>query len=162
MNYEFKNIALFLLIVIALTSCCKRFVPTTTTDVKDSVHERTVIQYHSDTIHLKGDTVTLTKQIPCPDVKIEEHRASGRAKLDVSLKNGLLKVDCHTDSLLHVIDSLETRITEKNRIRTETITIRQPMEVIKHRVPAWCWWLIAGVVAYISGKIFFKTHFLKI
>lgn len=162
MNDELRNTVLFLLLTIVLASCCKRFVPTTTTDVKDSVYERTIIQYHSDTIRLSGDTVTLTRQISCPDVQVEEHQTKGRTKLDVSLKNGLLKVDCHTDSLLHMIDSLETRITEKNRVRTETITIRQPVEVIKYRVPAWCWWLMAGVLAYIGGKIFLKTYFFKI
>lgn len=102
------------------------------------------------------------KQIPCPEAKFDTVSVSGKAHLHVSIKDGKLKAECKTDSLLKVIDSLETRVTQRTRIRTETITIRQPVEVIKYRTPGWCWLLIAAVIAYIGSKIIFKKYLFRI
>lgn len=161
MNW-FKHIIFLTIVAFTITSCCKRFVPTTSKDVTDSTYETTIIKYHSDTIQVKGDTVMIEKQIPCPDVIVDTVAISGKARLHISLKNGMLKAACKTDSLLKVIDSLETRVTEKTRVRVEKITVRQPVEVVKYRTPGWCWLLIAGVVAFAGAKFIFTRYFLKI
>lgn len=51
------------------------------------------------------------------------------------------------------------RVREVERVRHDTISdtqvIREPYEVdvIKERVPAWCWWLVAIVGAFVVYKV---------
>ena len=51
------------------------------------------------------------------------------------------------------------RVREVERVRHDTIrdtqVIKEPyeVEVIKERVPAWCWWLLAVVVVFVGYKI---------
>ncbi|MBQ1753076.1 MAG: hypothetical protein IIT93_03685 [Paludibacteraceae bacterium] len=51
------------------------------------------------------------------------------------------------------------RVREVERVRHDTIrdtqVIKEPyeVEVIKERVPAWCWWLVAVVGAFVVYKV---------
>lgn len=128
------------------------------TEIKDSTHTETVIQYHSDTVHIPGDTVSVTVQIPCPDVKLNEKKTTGKTTAKISVKDGMLRVDCMTDSLTHVIDSLQERITNTKSFKNEKITIYQPVEVVKKKIPWWVWLLIAGNLGYIYLKISGKLN----
>lgn len=149
---------LYILLVIVFASCCKKMMPVgTDTETKDSTHTETIIRYHSDTVRLPGDTVSITVPIPCPDAKIEQQKTSGKTTAKVSVTGGMLRVDCMTDSLNHVIDSLKETITTTKSVKTEKITVYQPVEVVKKKIPFWVWLLIAGNVGYIwlraSGKL---------
>lgn len=140
--------------VISLSACSRKTFPVTTTrDVKDSTLVETIVTYRSDTIMLKGDTVTLTATIPCPDVVLKEQKNSGRVTLNTELKNGVLKVECVTDSLMHVVDSLKELNTRIMRIKSEVITVSTPVDVIKYRIPFWVVLLIVVNLLYITGRI---------
>lgn len=51
------------------------------------------------------------------------------------------------------------RVREVERVRHDTVSntqvVKEPyeVEVIKERVPAWCWWLVAVVGAFVVFKV---------
>lgn len=145
---------LFLLIAFA---SCKTMQPvvTTKTIIKDSVVTKTETVYRDTTIYLPGDTTEISVAIPCPDVKIDVATTKGRTTLTAKTDGrGNLKIDCKTDSLLLVIDSLKNTITETQKFHTELKQdiIEKPVTVIKYKVPKWCWWLLIINLAYLAWR----------
>lgn len=92
-------------------------------------------------------------------MQIDTTIRKGRTSLTVKAAKGTLKIDCSADSLQHIVDSLKEVIKRKVHIRFQKVTIRQPVEVIKHRIPWWVWVLIALNAGYIYGKVTGKLRF---
>jgi hypothetical protein len=122
---------------------CKATKPMVTTVIKDSIVTQIKTEYHTDTLLVKGDTVEVTESIPCPDVKIERWVTKGNTKLAYSINNGWLNINCHTDEWLHIIDSLETKITTIEGYHSKVDTVIKEVELIKYKVPKWCWILLS-------------------
>lgn len=136
--------------------------PQIQTVIKDSVVERTVIKYHSDTVTIPGDTIVFEKAIPCPDAVVDTVIKKGHTTLSAKLFNGRLQVICKADSLLHIIDSLqEVSHFREDWHQKETI-IFQDKEVVKNKVPKWCWYLLLIVSIYIGGKLLIWKYKLPV
>lgn len=144
---------LMILTLTLLVGCSRKMLPVLHTIIKDSVvySEKEVVK--RDTIYKIGDTVTMQVVIPCSDAKLDTFIKKGKTSLTATIHNGLLNVDCKTDSLQHLIDSI-TRIKEKVTIHTEMKEVG--VAVIKNKVPAWCWWLIGFNVLAIAWKLRFS------
>ena len=149
-----KILVLFFMGVIAC-SCSRRTIPviTNTVEIRDSVSTDTLYIARDTTIYLPGDTLQISEAIPCPDVVVDRRVKAGNITATVHLRNGLLNVDCMTDSLMRVITTQEQRIRSM-RTRSEKTTTQVPYEVIKYRVPKWCWWLLIANVLYIGFMVY--------
>jgi hypothetical protein len=146
-----------LLIAVAFASCKTAQLPTITEKViiKDSVVVKTDTQYSEKIIQLPGDTTEISVAIPCPDVKIDVAKTNGRTTLTAKTDGrGYLKIDCKTDSLTLVIDSLKTIITETQKFHSELkqVVVEKPVTVTKYKVPKWCWWLLIINIAYLAWR----------
>lgn len=133
-------------LIIALASCKTTKLPTTEKSViKDSIIEKEKIIYRDSLVQLPGDTITLNLTIPCPDAVVNEYAGNERMSLTAkSNGKGKIKVNCKTDSLSIVIDSLKTIIREKEQYHSSTQVILQPypVTVIKYKVPQLVKWLL--------------------
>ena len=146
------RIILFIIIAASFTSCISqkkcndRYPPQIIT--KDSVVEREVVTYRDTTITVPGDSVKIHDTIPCPDVVYhkEVKSKSGRTTAKVDINKGTLTVECKTDSLQRVIDSLASVIKTKEVYKTTTVIKEKP--VTKYRIPKWCWWYIGITLGY--------------
>ena len=159
MMYKILLIALFGLI---LTSCSPKLTPVAGA-TKDSVFVKEHTIYTHDTVTTVGETVELIKFIKCPDAKFDTVIKKGNTTITASLKNGSLSMQCKSDSLTHIIDSITT-LKQKEFYHTETITVN--VEVVKYKVPKWCWWLLLGVFCYVAycfknPIVFFIKSFIK-
>lgn len=139
------KILTILLLMICFASCRTAKLPPAETKIetKDSIIERETVVYRDTTIILPGDTTEIT--IPCPDVTINEYAGKGRVKLSArSDGKGNVKINCAADSLTLVIDSLKNVIREKERYHStvKETKVPYPVEVVKYRVPRWCWWVL--------------------
>lgn len=141
---------LFCLSCVTRKKCAERYPPQIIT--KDSIVEKENITYRDTTIVVPGDSVQIHDSIPCPDVVYHKTITSkiGKTKASVHINKGRLDVDCKTDSLRAVVDSLVTISKTKELHRTETIIHNVP--VIKYRVPQWCWWYIVVTVGFMVWR----------
>ena len=101
---------------ISRQKCADRYPPLVSQ--KDSTI--IIVQTHTINVPIQGETIILTDTLPCPDYFKEVK--SGVIKASVSIKKGLLKVECKTDSLNKVIsykDSLIQNISVKTLVHTE-------------------------------------------
>lgn len=111
--------SLFLLLFagcISRQKCADRYPPVLSQ--KDSTI--IIIKTHTINVPIQGEIVTLTDALPCPDYFKEVK--NGNIKASISIKKGLLKVECKTDSLNKVIsykDSLIQNISIKTLVHTE-------------------------------------------
>jgi hypothetical protein len=121
--------------------CFEKFPPQVIT--KDSVVFKDTTIYVKQKIVIPGDTVTLTDSIPCPDVKYHKvvKSPSGKTTAKVDIDKGKLTVDCQTDSLTKVIDSLRIEIKTKESYHNEVKIVEKPVT----KAPAWVWFLLIGV-----------------
>jgi hypothetical protein len=131
--------------------------PAPTVVVKDSIVEKETLIVKSDTVYTPGQKVFLIKTLPCLDAKFDTTIKSGNTTLKASMKDGHLEASCAADSLTRIIDSL-TRVKQKEHFHTETIYV--PTEVIKYKVPKWCWWLVAICMGCIAWQ--FRYPLLKL
>lgn len=140
-----RKLLIIAVIGTAFTSCSRQALPQITA-TKDSSITKEFVTFKHDTIVTPGQTVELIKLMHCPDAKFDTVIKNGNTTLTASLKNGNLNMQCKSDSLMHIIDSITT-LKQKEFYHTETITVN--VEVIKYKVPRWCWWLLLGVIGYI-------------
>ncbi|MBS0647386.1 MAG: hypothetical protein JSR97_12475 [Verrucomicrobia bacterium] len=146
--------------VISLSACSRKVLPTQTSrEVTDSTHTETIISYRTDSVFIPGEKVMIEKVIPCPGLKINEQKTTGKAHLEVSIDSGKLKIECRTDSLVHVIDSLKEMQTKIMRFRNTVVTVKEPFEVIKNRIPGWVFILVIANLLYITGRLTGKIRF---
>jgi hypothetical protein len=153
-----RGFMVLIFVGVLFAGCSQKMAPTrssfTQIATKDSVIIKETVSYRTDTLHLPGDTLEIGVAIPCPDAKLDTTIKNGRSTLNAKLLNGLLNVNCFTDSLLHIVDSLENRLRETfhDRSATSTTVKEVPVEVIKYRVPRWCWWLLAANVLMVLWR----------
>lgn len=141
------KLTIVVLLIFGLASCSKKMLPPAQEKIviKDSIIEREKIEYRDTTIFLPGDTTEISVAIPCPDVVIDTTAKKGRLNLSVkSDGRGNVKVNCNSDSLNLVIDSLKTVIKEKESYHSNYTEKKIPyaVEVIKYKIPGWCWWVL--------------------
>ncbi|MBL0144927.1 MAG: hypothetical protein IPP48_03370 [Chitinophagaceae bacterium] len=147
-----------ILTILAFTSCktVKPSLPAVTQQVKDSIVFKTDTVYHTQTIQLPGDTLEIAFAIPCPEAKnIDLGKKKGRTQLNIkSDAQGNFIIDCKTDSLTHVIDSLKTVINQKESYHneTKTITVTKVETVTEYKTPKWVWWLLAFNIGQLIWK----------
>ena len=137
-----------LTIAFLLSACNHRLIPIKTV-IKDSIVEKQTTITKRDTTYLKGDIITVGVAIPCPDAKLDTVIKKGKTTLSATILKGYLHIDCHTDSLQHIIDSI-TLVKKKEVYHSETKEV--PVEGIKYKVPKWCWWLLAAFAASVVWK----------
>ncbi len=144
----------FISLLFCLGSCSRRMIPQAPQIiVKDSVVEKIETRYHSDTVHLPGDTLEITTAIPCPDVLFSKTIKKGRTTLSANIGGGILTVNCHEDSLMAIIDSLQEVTHFKEDFHNKETIVIQEKEVIKNKVPKWCWWMLGLSVLYVGLRI---------
>ena len=147
---------LIIILIIALAGCTASRVPAPSVTIitKDSIVEKEVIRYRTDTTIIPGDTIKLQVAIPCPDLVYHKKVENGNTSLVLDIKDGLLTADCQTDSLLHIVDSLQETIKERQSWHSsnETKTLVNTVEKIKYKIPKWCWYLLLLNVVYIIFK----------
>ena len=123
--------------------------------IKDSIVLKDTTIYKTDTAYLPGDSVEMWQAIPCPNAKLDTVISKGHTTLTATISKGFLQFKCNSDSLLHIIDSI-TRLKQKESYHTEKTTVEVPVQVIKYKVPKWCWMLLAFNVAAVGWKFRFK------
>jgi len=139
------------ILIIFLFSCTKRLTPSQS--VKDSTIQTTVIKYHSDTVRVKGDTITLHQTLTQTfDTVIKKNKTT----LVLKYSFDTLFAYCATDSLNHIIDSLKETTISKDSFHSKTITQVQYRDVKVKVVPAWCYILLVLVLAYIALRLKIK------
>lgn len=139
------------------TSCNKKFIPVK--DVyKDSTVSNTTTVYKSDTVMIPGENISFSKKIDRKK-KFNSTIKKKNLSLNISLSNDSLFVNCKSDSLQHIVDSLAQTLTREKSFHNETKTIIQPQKEIKYRVPGWCYILIILILLYLTLKIYFKLPF---
>lgn len=147
----------YIAILASMAIGCKtlRTVPTLVTEtiVKDTIITNTVYVPKDSLIYIPGDTVEIYEAIPCPEVDYRKTVTSKKSNLTASvrIKDGQLSVDCHTDSLEQRISWLERELTVE-RSREKTVTKEVPVEVVRHKVPRWCWLLLLANIAYVIWR----------
>jgi hypothetical protein len=121
--------------------------------VKDSTIQTTVIKYHSDTVRIKGDTITLHRTLTQTfDTVIKKNKTT----LVLKYAFDTLFAYCATDSLNHIIDSLKETTISKDSFHSKIITQVEYRDVKVKVVPTWCWVLMILVLAYIALKIYIR------
>lgn len=97
-------------------------------------------------VKIPGDTVKLVDTVPCPDTQWRgtATSTSGRTKLTAEIDKGKIRIDCKTDSLTKVIDSLQFKISEVERYKEKVRTIT--IEVPKQYIPWWVYLIIGMCV----------------
>lgn len=140
-----------ILLGLLFASCSRNMLPTVQTVIKDSIVQTEHTVHTRDTMYLPGDSVEISVAVPCPDATINQVVKSGKTTLRAKLENGRLTVDCKTDSLQQIIDSL-TILKNKEITKTITTTVNVPVEVVKYKVPTWCWWLLGFNVLSIIWR----------
>ena len=152
-------------VLFVLASCGRLTVPQQVikTVTRDSVVTNTVYLPKDSIIYLPGDTLEIYEAIPCPEVDLSREVRSTKTSMtaSVKIKNGQLSVECKTDSLMERIAWLEKQV-EKASFSVKETTIEVPVEVIKNKVPKWCWWLLLAVVVYIDIRILIFKYNLPI
>lgn len=157
-----------LFLVQGLTGCSKRQYPvviTNTTETKDSSASETKIIYKDTIIKMPGDSVRITDTflVPCPGLAYTKKvtSPSGRTSAEINIKGNRLQVDCKTDSLQLVIDSLATVISTQKFWHSQVITRWHqlpPIKINRWYIPWWIWLLLAGTLMYwgyqLRKKIF--------
>lgn len=122
----------------------------------DSV--RTIEKLRFVPVHVKGDSVKVRVQLPCPDsAKTSGEVKNGRTRLTYKLRNGVLDLDCNSDSLLLEIWA---RDTEVERLRIENRLLENSKQevkvvtntVVKFRIPLLMWLVVAGLLIIIFRK----------
>lgn len=146
-----------LLIILALSGCytkkkaIEKFCKADTTIVFNT---DTTSKHTRDTLYFKGDSVVIhdTVKVNCVNgkavfkpLKRTEKKGQILSNLNID-SNGAITVDCLADSLMRVIDSLSTVITNETKTNITTHADLTFWEMLK----AYRWYL---VVAFLIGLI---------
>lgn len=115
--------------VVALASCSKRTV-STTTSVRDSIIIKEVVRV--DTVKIPGETVTIREQIECDSLTNKPKPTSitvqkSKAKVSVRIDSaGMLTATGGCDSLEAVVKALDKEVFHmRHEQKKETITITE-------------------------------------
>jgi hypothetical protein len=107
-----------------------------------------------DTIRLKGEEICITDTLPCPEAKYSRKERKNGLSTEITLKNGVLTVDCKEDSL-NLAHSIEVK-KYKSIIRRQATQLQKSKSnehetrtIIENRVPWWMWMLLGGLLAII-------------
>lgn len=146
-----KNLLIILSLFVAFASCSRKTLPPVQTIIKDSIIEKEVIRYRTDTTFLPGDTLQIWQAIPCPGAKMDTVIIKGKTTLSAKILNGFIRIDCRTDSLQHIIDSVIS-LKQREIIHSEISQVPYEVETIVYKTPKWVWWLVAFVVVYFGFK----------
>lgn len=140
---------IFLLMILFAFCACRTSKPLTSESVTHSVEY--IIK--DSIIKEPGDTVNLTTVLPCPDAKWSGEVKGSKTTLTASLENGVLNIDCHTDSLIKKIQWLEKQSKTERQI-----VITNEVKVPVKYTPKWVWYLMAisiGLAVYTFRKQIF-------
>jgi len=145
---------LFLASCVTQKRCLQKFPPQIVT--KDSIVVKDTTIYVTVTDVVPADAVIIHDSIPYPDIQYhnEATSPSGRVKAKVDISKGRLTVNCKTDSLVRVIDSL-VKLKTAQVYHSETKTIDVP--VVKKKTPLWAWIMLVGIILYFLGPPIFKA-----
>lgn len=114
----------------------------TTETVTSLVPRDTLLPVPKDSVHLR-----LPLPVPVPDVPAKSKR-KGRATTTVSVSQGSVQADCVCDTA-----SIKARLWDRfTRTNKNTVTTTKEV-VVKTRTPAWAWWMVAAVAAYILLRL---------
>lgn len=151
---------LFILVVLSTLSACNRRqlpAPSIVTVTKDSIVERLTVK--DSIIRIPGETVVINDTLPCPDVVAANTVSSGRLRASYTFKNGLLNINCNSDSLLKAIRWLEA---QKEFYKSSSTTIKEPYPVVKLEpyVPKWV--IAVCVLNLLCFTYYFRKPISKI
>jgi hypothetical protein len=160
------------IVILALLWCCFLFAGCYTkrqaiekfckADTTSTFTSDTLRAHKRDTLYLKGDSIVIhdTIKADCINGKpvfkpLQRTERKGRIKSVLNIdSSGAIKIDCLADSLMHVIDSLNSVITNDTKT---TITV--------HNEPTWLetvhaarYWLLIAFVAGFALAIYVKLR----
>lgn len=141
---------------IAFAGCHRHAMPQISSEVRatDSV---TVMYFYHDTVITPAPAVAaIHDTLPCPGLSYSSVVYANHQHLTVTAKNGVLDVNCSTDSLQLVIRVLSQRITELQRIKSDSTIVQikeVPVSVIKY--PKFLWWSI-GLNVLLLAVVYFS------
>ena len=151
-----KHILLYIICCIITLSCGPiKYVPVEKTTY---IHDTTTITktYRDTTIVLKPDTLQNnidTSQDTTSFLK------NDYAESTASLSGGHLYHTLYTYPRPIDVKIPEVKITSKH-FKTESKEVPVEVEIIKYRVPKWCWGLL-GVNVFVVGFILLKRRFFR-
>jgi hypothetical protein len=140
--------------MLLAAGCNKKNTPfKTITTEKDSTG---VEIYYKDTIvKTPAKVVRIHDTVPCPeaDYSAQKKDSTGKLTAKVTLKKGVLNVECNVDSLQQRITWLEkNQFTLKTKNTVKEIPVQ--VEVPKWYVPNWLKWLLA--ISLLLNAWFFR------
>lgn len=147
-------LVVFVIFWIAMLSCKTNNCPTAGVDTRDSiVYKDSIIPVFVPPFFFPGDKVTIHDTIPCPGLKWNASATSesGRTTVNASINNGKINIDCKTDSMIKVIDSLKAVVRLKEQYQAKTIRILVP--VPDPYTPKWVWYLVSANALYLIAKV---------
>ena len=165
-----SHIVLFAILILMASCatqrrCAQRFPPQVV--AQDSTSLEKIIEYKDTIITTPGDSVFLHDTLPCPGVNYtkEVKSKSGRTTATATIRNNHLSVDCRTDSLELVINSLRREYNNSTRNITKTITVANPADAAlkaeNKRLRNRYNWLIIVIVLVVSLRIYFRLKNFK-
>ncbi len=147
---------LILIFAVALFSCHPKIISNTVTTTKDSIVYKIVNK--RDTVRIPGESVFITKHIPCPDLKpFSETKKSGRSSVTLAAdKSGNVTATSNCDSLLQVLQRWDTTTqhfrSSKQVIHDSVIVYRTQWYDMAARWVAVIALLVTGLLAYLKLK----------
>ena len=146
---------LAILLIALLTSCVtqQRCLEKYPPQVKDSVVYKGRLEKFTDTLRLPGEQVQIRDTIPCPEANISKEVKRGNVTAKLTIKKGVVTVDCKTDSLQKVIDHYKL-LYEKELYNTKTIAVptTRKIDIVVRWIAAIEALFI--IINLIAGKIF--------
>lgn len=145
-----------MVLLLVVAGCARKGVPSTTTEVSDSIHVKEVTRF--DTVTIAGDTVLIERQIECDSVTNKPkpfniEKKSRQARLMVNIDgSGKLTTAGICDSLQQVIEAKDREIYRLKSIKT---TIEVPV----YRTSGFdnlCRWWFAITAIIILVTVFHK------
>lgn len=160
---------LLILTTCALFSCHRRVVSTKSQviEVRDSIIYERDVQIIDTTIYVPGDSVRIVDTIPCPEAKMNREVVSknGKTSARVVILDGIVTVDCKTDSLQLLVQMLRRELVRTANFKSK----KQDTSVYEQKqdwyIPRWILWTLAislllNVIAYRSTIFSFLKKFV--
>lgn len=134
--------------------CAEHFPPTV--ERRDSISYIEIEKLTTDTVMLPGEGFIIIDSIPCDEnnkAQLPEKKVkTNRGQLSITVKDGKLKADCKTDSLLAIIATKDRTITQmKEHQQTDVKTV-----FVKTKFDRFCNWFFWVVCALIVGFVVAK------
>lgn len=161
MRFSFKNTALLVTLLIVLGCGTVRPVPVqTTTNVQTVVRDS--VRWKDSTIYVQIPVERYVDVVPVYDT--------------LRLETSLAKAESYVDTLTHTLkgsivnrkDSIRTVVKYQDRkveIRKDSIIVKEvpvEVEVVKTKVPRWCWTLLVfDVLLLLVFGVLIYLKFLK-